>query len=67
MGKNSHYATGDPELQAAIDAILSQRKIILDHKILKEGMNERIAARTKTLNCQFLSSRWVYISYSLFF
>ena len=53
MGKNSHYATGDPEMQAIIDAIVAQRKIVLDLKLMRQGMNERIDEVTKSIECGY--------------
>jgi len=49
MGKYSHYATGDPEMQGIIDAIVAQRKIVLDRKAMKQGMDDMIDAKTKSL------------------
>jgi hypothetical protein len=53
MGKHSHFASGDPEIQGVIDAILANRKLVLDPEVIRKEVSGKVDAGNNALNCEF--------------
>lgn len=52
MGKYSHYAQGDPEIQGILDAIAANRKLVLDRHIIRKEVNGAVDMGNESLNCE---------------